>query len=278
MKYSLAIFIGLFILSIAVLLYYRSNVHGSTVIPPSADPKISGKVPIYTYRIVNIYPHDRKAFTQGLAFENGFLYEGTGFQGKSSLRKVKLENGAVLQIYKLPEQFFGEGITIYGDKIIQLTWRSRVGFVYDKKTFKLIKQFTYPTEGWGITNDGKRLIMSNGSSTLYFLDPNTFAQIGQIEVHDNNYYLTRLNELEYVQGEIYANILQSDYIARISPRTGEVTGWIDLRNILPPRYRRNRTHVLNGIAYDTQNNRLFVTGKFWPRLFEIELIPKSSEQ
>ena len=229
-------------------------------------------IPVYTYRVVNAYPHDRNAFTQGLVFENGFLYEGTGIRGHSTLRRVELETGDILQIYALPAQFYGEGITIYGNKIIQLTWQSNIGFVYDKDSFDLLQEFNYQTEGWGITHDEKHLIMSDGTSTLYFLDPETLGEIGRIEVCDNDGPVTRLNELEYVQGEIYANVWQTDRIARIVPQTGQIIGWIELKGLLSPEDRSEQVDVLNGIAYDAKDDRLFVTGKLWPRLFEIELI------
>jgi glutamine cyclotransferase len=185
---------------------------------------------------------------------------------------VELETGAILQIYELPGQFFGEGITIYGDKIIQLTWQSHVGFVYDKDSFELLEQFDYPTEGWGITHNGTHLIMSDGTSTLHFLDPLTFEETGQISVFTNNGPVDRLNELEYVQGEIYANVWQTDRIARIDPETGQVVGWIDLEGLLTAEDRTEPVDVLNGIAYDGETDRLFVTGKLWPKLFEIDLI------
>ena len=232
----------------------------------------SDVIPVYTYNIVNTYPHDRDAFTEGLVFEDGFLYEGTGLNGNSSLRKVELETGAVLQIYELPAEFFGEGITIYGDKIIQLTWQSNIGFVYDKNSFELLQEFNYSTEGWGITHDGTRLIMSDGTSTLHFLDPQTFEEIGQLAVFDDHGPVTRLNELEYIQGEIYANVWQTDRIAIIAPETGRVIGWVDLRGLLTAEDGSEPVDVLNGIAYDAGANRLFVTGKLWPKLFEIELI------
>lgn len=241
--------------------------------PGSVDSTTSDDIPFYGYKVVNIYPHDRNAFTQGLAFENGFLYEGTGLWGHSTLRRVELETGNILKTRQIPGQFFGEGITFYGDEIIQLTWQSNTGFVYDKESFELLQEFNYPTEGWGITYDGKRLIMSDGTSTLYFLDPETFNEIGRIQVSDNDGPVSRLNELEYVQGEIYANVWQTDYIARISPTTGNVIGWIDLEGLLSPEDLGEAVDVLNGIAYDVQNERLFVTGKLWPKIFEIVLIP-----
>jgi glutamine cyclotransferase len=231
-------------------------------------------VPVYSFTILNSYTHDRDAFTQGLAFENGTLYEGTGLYGKSSLRRVDLETGDMLQVHALPYEYFGEGITIFRDTIIQLTWQSNKGFIYDKNSFEILRDFNYTTEGWGITYDGKRLIMSDGTSDLYFLDPDTFRTIGHIEVYDDEKPVSNLNELEYVNGQIYANVWPTDSIAMIDPYSGRVTGWIDLSAILPPQDDRMPVDVLNGIAYDTRNNRLFVTGKLWPLLFEIKLVAK----
>jgi len=185
---------------------------------------------------------------------------------------VELVTGNILQIRELSAQFFGEGITIYGDKIIQLTWKSNVGFVYDKDSFELLQEFSYPSEGWGVTHDGERLIMSDGTSTLRFLDPQAFQEIGQLEVFDNDGPVTRLNELEYIKGEIYANIWQMDRVARIAPETGRVTGWIELGGLLTTEDCLEPVDVLNGIAYDSGTDRLFVTGKLWPKLFEIEVI------
>jgi glutamine cyclotransferase len=225
----------------------------------------------YKYNVVNVYPHNKSAFTQGLVFEGGFLYESTGRYGQSTLRRVELETGNITQLYSLPDHFFGEGITIFEDKIVQLTWKSGTGFVYDRSSFDLLQEFTYPTEGWGITHDGSRLIMSDGTSTLYFLDPETFQTIGQIEVHDEE-PVDDLNELEYINGSVYANIWKKDQIAIINPETGKVTGWIDLSRINDS--EKTTENVLNGIAYDQNGNRLFVTGKMWSKLFEIELVPK----
>lgn len=238
----------------------------------STQSAISNPAPVAGYRIVNTYPHDPRAFTQGLVFADGVLYEGTGLRGQSSLRKVDLKTGTILQVRQLPVRFFGEGITIYGNRVIQLTWRARVGFVYHKQTFQLLDTFNYSTEGWGITHDGRSLIISDGTSTLYLLDPQTFREVGRLEVHTRDGPVSRLNELEYVQGEIYANVWKTDRIARISPQTGEVVGWIDLEGLLRPEDRNRRIDVLNGIAYDVKNDRLFVTGKLWPKLFEIDLV------
>lgn len=227
----------------------------------------------YSYKVVHIYPHDRNAFTQGLVYESGFLYEGTGLYGHSTLRKVELSTGDVIQIREIPAQFFGEGVTICENRLIQLTWQSNTGLVYDKNTLELLQVFSYPTEGWGIAYDGKHLIMSDGTSTLHFLDPYTFKKTGQIEVFDNKGPVNGINELEYVKGEIYANIWQTDYIARISSETGRVIAWIDLKGLLTSEELSKPVDVLNGIAYDEKDDRLFVTGKFWPKIFEIVLIP-----
>jgi glutamine cyclotransferase len=267
MKRLFRVFIvGLSALAGAVLVFSCLNLQGC-LIPGNSDV-----IPVYSYNIVNTYPHDRDAFTEGLVFENGVLYEGTGLLERSTLRRVELETGDILQIRELSDQFFGEGITIYGDKIIQLTWQSNIGFVYDKNSFELLQEFNYSTQGWGITHDGTRLIMSDGTSTLHFLDPQTFEEIGHLEVFDNDGSVTRLNELEYVQGEIYANVWQTDWVARIAPETGRVIGWVDLAGLLTTEDRSEPVDVLNGIAYDAKNDCLFVTGKLWPKLFEIELI------
>ncbi len=237
--------------------------------------------PVYGYKIVHTYPHDRDAFTQGLLFDDGFLYEGTGLRGRSSLRKIELETGNVLRIYHLPRRFFGEGLTLWQDKLIQLTWHSGTGFVYDKEDFRLLKTFSYSGEGWGITHDGKALIVSDGTATLRFLDPRTFEEISRVQVRDGQIPIAKLNELEYVRGEIYANVYLTDRIVRISPTTGTVVGWIDLQGLLDRNELSRGAGVLNGIAYDAEGNRLLVTGKRWPKLFEIKLVsgdPRPPEQ
>ena len=203
---------------------------------------------------------------------DGELYEGTGLYGHSSLRRVELETGSVLQIHEMDEKYFGEGITIYDDRIIQLTWKEKLGFVYNRESFEPIDDFSYPTEGWGITHDGIKLIMSDGSATLYFLDPVTFKKTGSIEITSAGHPIKLLNELEYINGEIFANIYRTDRIARIDPATGNVIAWIDLTGILRVEDTTPQTDVLNGIAYDFDTDRLFVTGKKWQKLFEIELI------
>jgi glutamine cyclotransferase len=237
----------------------------TTETPPETD------IPTYRYKIVNTYPHDPQAFTQGLEFHDGYLYEGTGLKGKSSLRRVELRTGRVVQIHRLPSEYFGEGITILGDKIYQLTWQNGVCFVYDKRTFRQITQFRYDGEGWGLTNDGKHLIMSDGSEVITFRDPDTFAEVRKITVRAQGKPVKNLNELEYIEGEIWANIWYSDIIARIDPSTGIVKAWVDMEGLPVP--NRDIEAVLNGIAYDRQNKRIFVTGKNWSKLFEIELVP-----
>ena len=234
---------------------------------------MAGTTPLYSYELVRTYPHDRTAFTQGLAIETGRLYEGTGRHGQSSLRVVELETGKVATMVRLHPRFFGEGVTVFADKLIQLTWKSRLGLVYDKTTLELTKTFRYPTEGWGLTHDGQHLILSDGSDTLYFLDPDSFVEVGRIQVRDQGEPVRMLNELEYVKGEIYANVWKSSRIARISPSTGEVTGWIELAGLWDAVKSRGPVDVPNGIAHDAQSDRLFVTGKLWPFIFEIRLRP-----
>jgi glutamine cyclotransferase len=227
----------------------------------------------YTYIVEASYPHDPEAFTQGLVYTDSSLYEGTGLVGKSSLRRVDLETGEVQQVRDLPEPFFGEGITLFKDSIYQLTWKSHTGFVYDKNTFDEKRQFSYTTEGWGLTHDGKRLIMSDGTARLYYLDPQSLEVTGYIDVQDAPEEIgeLRLNELEYVRGEIYANMWPTNYIVRINPSNGRVRGWVDMSGILDTQEGGQKMDVLNGIAYDARHNRLFVTGKLWPWLFEIKL-------
>ena len=239
----------------------------------SVQAQAKNEIPVYTYAIVNAFPHDHKAYTQGLIYANGYLYESTGRRGESSLRKVELQTGATRQLHNLADEYFGEGITLFNDHIIQLTWQAYTGFVYDPETFLELEQFYYTTEGWGITNDGKRLIMSDGSATIYFLEPETYAIIDQIQVTADGVPIRNLNELEYVNGEILANVMPSNRIARIDPGSGKITGWIDLSGILRSLQEGYAVDVLNGIAYDELNDRLFVTGKLWPRVFEIRVIP-----
>lgn len=239
---------------------------------------VDRRTPVQGYTKVNVYPHDREAFTQGLVFdEEGNFYEGTGKKGESTLRKVDLKTGKVLGYYHLNNidpRIFGEGITVVGDTIVQLTWRWHMAIVYDRKTLKPLKYFRYRGEGWGLTYDGTNLIMSDGSSRLRFLNPKTFRMVRLVTVKDGRKEITNLNELEFVEGEIYANVWHSDRIARISPKTGKVLGWIDLSGLLNPGEVTDEQAVLNGIAYDAKNKKLYVTGKEWPKLFEITLNPE----
>jgi glutamine cyclotransferase len=230
--------------------------------------------PQYSYRVIKSYPHERSAFTQGLEYRDGFLYEGTGLVGRSALRKIDLATGRVLQSFDVPKPFFGEGITVLNNQIFELTWTTQTGFIYDKSSFRVLKSFNYPGEGWGLANDGKQIYMSDGSPQIRILDPATFKEIRRITVKDGNEPVVDLNELEFVRGEIYANVWQTDRIARISPADGKVLGWIDLSGILPKSEHPEADAVLNGIAYDAASDRLFVTGKLWPKIFEIKLVPK----
>ena len=239
---------------------------------PATEEPAKG-TPWYTYEVLAVYPHDPEAFTQGLAWDFGTVYEGTGLYGRSSLRRVDLDSGIVVQQYNLDKAYFGEGIVAVKDRILQLTWTTHKGFVYNKETFEKTGEFSYTTQGWGITYDGRQLIMSDGTATLRFLHPTTFEVLGSMNVHEGGTPVTQLNELEYVHNEIFANIWKTDKIARIRPQTGEVTGWIDLSGLLTPEERAN-ADVLNGIMYDLDKDRLFVTGKLWPKLFEIKLLPK----
>ena len=233
-------------------------------------------LPVFGYQIVRAYPHDPTAFTQGLQYVDGIFYEGTGLNGRSSIRKVKLETGEVIEKRDVPAQYFGEGITVWKSDLIELTWQSEMGFVYDKNTLQQRRTFPYVGEGWGLTHDGVSLIMSDGTDRLRFLDPATFVERRRIWVSDGGLPVRNLNELEFVKGEILANIWQTDYVARIAP-DGHVNGWIDLNGLLSPTERGTveaSGGVLNGIAYDGAKDRLFVTGKRWPKLFEIKIVPK----
>lgn len=236
-------------------------------------PAPAAGVTEYGFKVVNRYPHDRTAFTQGLEYHEGFLYEGTGLNGRSTLRKVKLETGEVLQQIHIGSAFFGEGITVLPKEIVQLTWQSGMGFVYERDTFKMLRSFNYPGEGWGLTNDGKRIFMSDGTAQIRRWDPATLQEQSRLTVHEGGKEIASLNELEWVKGEIYANVWQTDRIARISPDDGHVLAWVNLTGILEES-ERAQADVLNGIAYDPAKDRLFVTGKLWPTVFEIQLVTK----
>jgi glutaminyl-peptide cyclotransferase len=236
-----------------------------------------GAVPIYDYEVVHVFPHDPAAFTEGLFYLNGFLYESTGLEGRSSIRKVRLQTGEVLERHEIPGQYFGEGIVNWGSRLIELTWQSHVGFVYDLKTFKPLGDFHYEGEGWALTQDGTQIFMSDGTSTLRVLNPKTLLPAGMLPVTLDGKPVERLNELEWVKGEIFANVWQTNWILRIDPRDGRVVGIVDLRGLLPAEDTvAGKTDVLNGIAYDAQRDRLFVTGKNWPKLFEIRLKPRAT--
>ena len=230
--------------------------------------------PEYGFRVIKTYPHDRSAFTQGLEYRDGVLYEGTGMTGRSSVRKVELATGRVLQKFDVPPPFFGEGITVLNQQILELTWQSQTGFVYDKSSLQLLRSFSYAGQGWGMTNDGRQIYMSDGSSEIRVWDPATLKEVRRITVKDGSTPITQLNELEWVRGEIYANVWQTERIARISPADGKVLGWIDLTGILPKTERPDPDAVLNGIAYDAAGDRLFITGKLWPKIFEIKIVAK----
>jgi glutaminyl-peptide cyclotransferase len=237
-------------------------------------PPVGSSVPVAGYTVRHTYAHDPRAFTQGIEYRAGGLYEGTGLNGQSTLRRVELATGKVLQQVAVPPEYFGEGITTWGETILQLTWQSQIGFVYDRNSFKQLRTFRYTGEGWGLTHNATQLIMSDGSASLRFLDPKTFTETRRLLVTDAGIVIRDLNELEWVDGEIYANVWQTNFVARISPSTGRVLGWIDLRGLLSPEDQRAGADVLNGIAYDAAGRRLFVTGKLWPKLFEIELVTK----
>ena len=241
--------------------------------PTGSDPvflPLPG-TPVYTYKVVNTWPHDRDAFTQGLVYFDGVLLESAGLYGRSSLRRVELNTGRVLQQGPVPPEYFAEGLAALRGKLHQLTWQNQKAFVYDLETFRLEKEFSYDGEGWGLATDGQSLILSDGTDRIRFLDPATFEVKRAISVSDHGRPIVRLNELEYVKGEIFANVWQTDFIVRINPATGAVAGWIDLGGLLPPANRDATTDVLNGIAYDAAGDRLFVTGKLWPKLFEVRL-------
>ena len=239
------------------------------------DAKARAVVPEFGYKIVHTFPHDTNAFTEGLFYLRGFFYESTGLEGHSSIRKVRIETGAVVQKIDVPPQYFGEGIVNWKQHLVSLTWKSEVGFVYDLATLKVQRQFSYPGEGWALTQDGQRLIMSDGTPELRFLDPDTLKEIRRITVTYNGRPVANVNELEWVKGRIYANVWHTNVVVRIDPGSGEVTGVINLAGLLEPSEQPQGSEgVLNGIAYDAVHDRLFVTGKNWPKVFEIRIFPK----
>jgi glutaminyl-peptide cyclotransferase len=242
---------------------------GALTLAPATAQRAQG-APVYGYEVVNVFPHDREAFTQGLLYRDGVLYESTGLNGRSSLRKVQLETGKVLQQVPVDARYFAEGLSDWGGRLVQLTWNTNVGFVYDLASFKRLQTFSYTGEGWGLARDAKRLIMSDGTSTLRFLDPQTFKVLGQVQVADGNTPVRDINELEVIDGQIYANVWLTDRIAIIAPESGRITAWINLAGLMA-KPGLSGDAVLNGIAYDAQRQRLFVTGKLWPSLFEIRV-------
>jgi glutamine cyclotransferase len=247
------------------------NAPAASASPTQGQPQ---RLPVLTYEVVNTFPHDPNSFTQGLVYRDGSLYESAGEYGKSSLRKVELQTGRVVQQTAVPPKYFAEGLALLNGKLYQLTWQEHTGFVYDAGTFQKLDEFYVDGDGWGLTTDGESLILSDGTNQIRFLDPATFRVRRTISVLFNNRPLTELNELEYVKGEIYANVWHTDRIARIDPKSGALLGWVDLSGLLPAAERSSREAVLNGIAYDESGGRLFVTGKLWPKLFEIKLKPR----
>ena len=263
-------------LVVASILGLTNSGFGACTSDAPAKPAVnSNRTPTYVFDVVRTYPHDPTAYTQGLVWHEGRMFEGTGQVGKSSIREVELQTGRVIRKRDVPPPHFGEGFVILGDNLYEITWQTHKAFVYDWKTFAPKKEFTYEGEGWGLTTDGTSLIMSNGSSAITFRDPTTFAIQRTINVTDHDVPVNSLNELEWVKGEIWANVWQSDQIARINPESGAVVGWIDLAGIFPASERTGSEEVLNGIAYDAANDRIFVTGKNWPKLFEIKVKQRS---
>ena len=256
--------------TLKTVVFYNDSLKENNVIPVILLSDIIPKV--YTYNVVNKYPHDANAFTQGLVYDNGFLFESTGRKGKSSLRKVNIETGIPVKKLDLDPQLFGEGILIFSNKIYQITYKAQIGFIYDKNTLDLIRRFDYQiNEGWGLTTDGNKIFMSDGSSNIYLIDFEYFTQLGRIEVFNHKGIVANLNELEYINGKIFANILGDTKIVIIDPNTGKITGEMDLKSIVPEGFQGDMDRVLNGIAFNNENNHLFITGKYWPVLYEIEI-------
>src|SRR6266850_2547823 len=233
--------------------------------------------PVFGYRVVATYPHSTDSYTEGFFYLDGIFYESIGIKGRSAVMAIAPETGRTLLRHDLPPEYFGEGIVGWGSNVCQWTWKSHVGFVYDRFTLRVVKQFRYSGEGWGMTRTVKELITSDGTATLRFRDPETFRETRHIVVRDGNKVIDQLNELEFIKGEIYANVWHSDRIARISPRDGSVIAWIDLTGLLPDEQRKDAESVLNGIAYDAEHDRIFVTGKRWPTVFEIEVVRRSKK-
>jgi len=261
------------ILGLAFFSYklFRSSSSTPVSRPNANQSAANALAKLDTYEIVNSYPHDPEAFLQGLVWYDSGFYESTGLEGRSTLRRNEFPSGKVIKSVSLASDLFGEGLALVGDRLVQLTWKTHRGFVYDRESFKLLREFKYDTEGWGITYDGRNLVMSDGSSTLLYLDPENFQPVRHLNVTWNGRPQDNLNELEYIEGEIWANIWQQDYILRIDPKTGNVKSYLDMKNLFPPQLRTGNENVLNGIAYDPKTKRIFVSGKLWPRIFEIRL-------
>ncbi|MFO7569638.1 MAG: glutaminyl-peptide cyclotransferase [Smithellaceae bacterium] len=263
---------GLLALMLLAALWIPASVSYADSFSRLYSPLLKTRVLITRISVLNQYDHDRQAFTQGFVYHNGHLYESTGLYGKSTLSETQFSSGEVLRRHQLPPEYFAEGIAIFENRIYQLTYQNEMGFIYDLETFKIRGRFSYRGEGWGLTTDGKHLVMSNGSSTLTFHEPDTFKIVRSIQVKDGETHIEQLNEMAFVEGEIWANIFMEDVIVRISPKTGKVTGWIDLSVLYSYLPKNTQVDVLNGIAYDPQAKRIFVTGKFWPKIFEIQLL------
>jgi glutamine cyclotransferase len=271
-KAPIILVVAMIAVVVALVIYFLTR-SGSNAPSNSSNENRTASAPakLDSYEIVNDYPHDPQAFLQGLVwYDNGF-YEGTGLEGRSTLRRVEFPSGRVVKSISLAPDLFGEGVALVGDRLVQLTWTTQRGFVYDRDSFKLLREFNYKTEGWGITYDGKNLVMSDGTSTLTYLDPESFQPVRRLNVTWNGRPQDNLNELEYIEGEIWSNVWQTNYILRIDPETGRVKSFLDMKNLLAPQLRTGSEDVLNGIAYDAQNKRIFVSGKRWPRIFEIRV-------
>ncbi|MFN5476172.1 MAG: glutaminyl-peptide cyclotransferase [Sphingobacteriales bacterium] len=268
-------------LIVSILFLACNNPDSTSKTVEESDVSSVPEAPAIPYTILNAYPHDTSAFTQGLEFYKGQLYESTGLEGRSTLRTVDLKTGAVKQLHKLAPKEFGEGITVLNDTLYQLTWENHIVFVYDPKTLKLIRQMTWNGEGWGITNNGKSLILSDGSDKLYFCRPSDLKLEKVLSVTDHLGPLNNLNELEYVNGSVYANRIEYNYIVKINPSNGFVTGKLDFTDILKKYAKIDLTYiqtnphgaVLNGIAWNPENKKMYITGKLWPLLFELDMQP-----
>jgi glutaminyl-peptide cyclotransferase len=279
-KYAYKVLLAMF-LTMALSMFGTASQSRAQGFPPYIPPaRFTNGAPVHTYEVINAWPHDPGAFTQGLLFHDGALFESTGLYGESSLRKVELETGKVLQQTDLSDEYFAEGLALWSDTLVQLTWQNNVGFVYDLETLEKQREWPLKGEGWGLTSDGQSLIMSDGTNQIHFLDPTTFATRRTIRVFERGLPILGLNELEYVKGEIYANRYGTDYILRIDPANGRVRGAIDFTGLLQQQDQPvpvlDPLDVLNGIAYDAATDRLFVTGKRWPALFEVRIVPLGS--